>query len=164
MRHRFSQRYIDKKVTPFRGWSLWAKRFLLSGIVAFVVYFGDFLIFEGHTTASLVVLTTVMLCLAPIGWLSFKAFRLMWPESLWKSAAFEIDGQGVWRTSLKGREMLIGKRDMASIAVFRSGHHEIIKLTLIGRKHTVEVQGLVSIETFLIDLTRNFPDVPVINS
>jgi hypothetical protein len=163
MRHRFTQGHINKKVTPFRDWSFRAKKFVLSGIVVFVVSVGYFLTFEGHTTASLVVLAIVMICLAPIGWLLFKAFRLIWPESLWKSAAFEIDGQGVWRTSLKGREMLISKRDVASIAVHRSSNHEIFKLTLIGRKHTVEVQGLVSSEAFLVDLMRMFPDVPVIN-
>lgn len=161
MRHRFSQDYIDQKVPPLRKWHSKAQTLVLLGIVAFVVSVGGFLTFEGHTTGTLVVLTIVALVLAPIGWLFFKAFRFFWPQSLWKGAAFEIDGQGVWRTSRKGREILIGKRDLASIAVFRR-NHEVLRLTLIGRKHTVEVQGLVSVEAFLFDLTQKFPDVPVI--
>ncbi|WP_218776887.1 hypothetical protein [Hydrogenophaga sp. IBVHS1] len=117
-----------------------------------------------HDFDSLFPLAYIATIIAIVAYAFLWVFRLFWLEGLYRTAVFEIDQQGVWRKSKRGAELLIEKRQLFSIGVYRRSSREVAKLVLVGRKRSVEVEGLVSMDAFLDDLTRAYPTVPVFNA
>lgn len=163
MQHYFSNEYIQRKFPPPSKWPGRALRFVVLG----VVFLGPTILIVGsmdHDFDSLFALAYIATIIALIAYAFLWVFRLFWQEGLYRTARFEIDDQGVWRKSKRGAELLMEKRQLFSIGVYRRTSREVIKIVLIGRKRSVEVEGLVSMDAFLDDLVRTFPKVSVLNA
>lgn len=163
MQHHFSNEYIQQKFPPP---SKWPGR-VLSFVVLGVVFLAPTILIVGsmdHDFGSLFALAYIATIIAVIVYAFIWVFRLFWQEGLYRTASFEIDEKGVWRKSRSGAELLIEKRQLFSIGVYRRSSGQVVKLVLVGRKRSVEVEGLVSMDAFLDDLTRAYPRVPVFNA
>lgn len=160
MHHHFSNEYIQQKYPTPSKWSGRVLGAVVSGIVLLASTTMLLLSME-HDFDSLFALAYLATIIALIVYACLWVFRLFWLEGLYRTASFEIDEQGVWRRSKRGRELLIEKRQLFSIGVYRGSPKQVVKLVLVGRKRSVEVQGLVSMDAFLSDLTQTYPKVPV---
>ncbi|OSZ71554.1 hypothetical protein [Hydrogenophaga sp.] len=163
MQHYFSNEYIQQKYPPPSKWPGRALRLVVAGIVGLVATL-LFVSSMDHDFDSLFPLAYIATIIAIVAYAFLWVFRLFWLEGLYRTAVFEIDQQGVWRKSKRGAELLIEKRQLFSIGVYRRSSREVAKLVLVGRKRSVEVEGLVSMDAFLDDLTRAYPTVPVFNA